>query len=134
MKDFWKKHQKRIVPILVILGIILLIWGIIKIVKLIKLPSDTKLKPSIGDEDMLDKEEWDYTGLLAEVSTEVNDWCLDCEARCMVYKNLAQLDDNQLITIANAYKKNTKRPFAKLWMIPISMGVAYFILNGMNIF
>ncbi|MCH2044811.1 MAG: hypothetical protein MK212_11900 [Saprospiraceae bacterium] len=109
MKRFWEKHQSRIIPILVIAGIILLIWGIMKIIKLIKLPPDTKLKPSITDGDMLDKEEWDYTGLLAQVSTEVNDWCFDCSARCKVYEQLVKLEDNQLITIANAYKKKHKK-------------------------
>lgn len=109
MKDFWKQYGNRII----LVGLVLLALGIYALVRyLIKVatvPNDTKLKdPLIGKDEQL--KDWDYDALLNEVILVLDtSYYIDGSARCEAYKQLAELTDNQLITVANAYKNKKKQ-------------------------
>lgn len=109
MKELWKQYGKWVL----LAGLILLLIGIYALVryliKVAKLPKDTALKdPLIGKDDEL--ENWDYDALLKELILVLDtSYYLDGSARCKAYKELAELTDNKLITIANAYKNKKKQ-------------------------
>lgn len=127
MKSFWKEYGNRIILFLVIVAVIAIFFLVRHIIKVVNLPADTKLKPELDKDDMLSIDEWDYAALLAQV-IEVLDasYWLDSSPRCDTYEKLAKLEDNQLITIANAYKKSKNKTLRN------AMGETW--VNGCSVF
>jgi len=114
ISQFWEKYGAQTIAVLLILFMIGLYMLIRFLVKLAKKPKDTAYKPvyernpetgemvEVPDPSI---DNWDVNGLLQEmISVLETSYWFDASDRCEAFKKAAQLSDNQLIKLANAYK------------------------------
>lgn len=115
MSKFWDQYGDKVIAALLLLLMIGMYFLVKWLVKLSKKPKNTPYKPvyevnpetgelvATSDADPLDG--WKVEGLLQEmISVLESSYWFDASPRCEAYKKAAQLSDNQLIALANAYK------------------------------